>query len=144
MYHKCSHLFTTFRVESILSNDKSLSIKVMSAQVFESEACRVWTGALGTPLHAIEDAEQHEIEAFPFSLQIWLHSQPNIVAVAVQSPAQLGLYLVKTPVFDSNSTHLQQNQSLLLPFDALSCFSMYRYVLFPLILCMASLNCSSY
>ncbi|KAH7488358.1 hypothetical protein PRIC1_007526 [Phytophthora ramorum] len=91
------------------------------AAVFESEACRVWTGALGTPLHAIEDAEQHELDVVPFILQIWLSNQSNTASVDVQSPAQQGLYLVKSlsPGDDLRA------QSLLLPADALSCFSLY-------------------
>ncbi|KAG7392264.1 hypothetical protein PHYPSEUDO_001368 [Phytophthora pseudosyringae] len=90
----------------------------MSAKVFESEACRVWTGALDTPLHSIEDAEQHELDVVPFSLQIWLSSQPNVASVDVQK----GLYLVKSPRADANLT---QHSSIFLPLYALSCFSIY-------------------
>ncbi|KAG2847705.1 hypothetical protein PC116_g1849 [Phytophthora cactorum] len=94
----------------------------MSAKVFETKACRVWTGALGTPLHVIEDAEQHELDAIPFSLQIWLKAEANNESVDVQSSPKQGLYLVKS---DANPTHLQQSQSMWLSIDALSCFSIY-------------------
>jgi hypothetical protein len=99
------------------------------AQVFESEACRVWTGALGAPLHSIEDAEQHELDAVPFGLQVWVKSCSNAASEPVLSPSQ-GLYLVKTPGIGLSPGHLQQSQSVLLPVDAFACFSMYRYALF--------------
>ncbi|KAG6611597.1 DNA primase, UL52/UL70 type, Herpesviridae [Phytophthora cinnamomi] len=88
-------------------------------QVFESEACRVWTGALGAPLHAIEDAEQHELDVLPFSIQIWLSARPDTTPE--------GLYLVKNREVGVNSTQLLQNSigSLFLPGAALSCFSLY-------------------
>ncbi|GMF27903.1 unnamed protein product [Phytophthora fragariaefolia] len=98
-------------------------------QVFQSEACRVWTGALGAPLHAIEDAEQRELDVLPFSVQIWLSSQPVAASGDAQSSREQGLYLVKSPGIEANSTQLQQNPSILLPADALSCFALYRCVL---------------
>ncbi|CAI5746039.1 unnamed protein product [Peronospora destructor] len=90
-------------------------------QVFECESSRVWTGALGTSLHTIENAEQHEIEAIPFRLQVWLKTEPKNASVAVPSVAQ-GLYLVKSCGFHP---HLQGNHRILLPIEALSCFSLY-------------------
>ncbi|CAH0480867.1 unnamed protein product [Peronospora belbahrii] len=95
----------------------------MYHQVFESESSRVWTGALGTPLHAIENAEQHEMELIASSLQIWLKTEPKNTSVTVQSSAQDGLYLVNTRRFFDG--HLEQSRSIFLPIDALSCFSIY-------------------
>ncbi|POM62298.1 hypothetical protein PHPALM_28565 [Phytophthora palmivora] len=97
----------------------------MSAQVFETEACRVWTGALGTPLHSIEEAEQHELDVIPFSVQIWLNSQSRIASVDEQSSTKDGLYLVKSPGLQPNSTCLKRNETILLSIGALSCFSLY-------------------
>ncbi|ETN17373.1 hypothetical protein PPTG_05187 [Phytophthora nicotianae INRA-310] len=93
----------------------------MSCKVFETEECRVWTGALGTPMHVIEDAEQHELDVIPFNLQIWLKVQTNNSSVGVQSFPHQGLYLAKTPKLGAN----QRNQRILLPVMALSCFSIY-------------------
>ncbi|ETK74767.1 hypothetical protein L915_18498 [Phytophthora nicotianae] len=93
----------------------------MSGKVFETEECRVWTGALGTPMHVIEDAEQHELDVIPFNLQIWLKVQTNNSSVGVQSFPHQGLYLAKTPKLGAN----QRNQRILLPVMALSCFSIY-------------------
>ncbi|KAL7687962.1 hypothetical protein Plhal304r1_c020g0070861 [Plasmopara halstedii] len=98
--------------------NKNMYLEVL----FKSEACRVWTGMLGTPLHVIEDAEQHEVDVVPFSLQIWLRSQLDVDA---QSTTQPGLYLAHCPTFDIQQTPMQLNQSLFLPADTLSCFSIY-------------------
>ncbi|KAE9139767.1 hypothetical protein PF010_g460 [Phytophthora fragariae] len=93
--------------------------------VFESEACRVWTGAPGTPLHAVEDAEQRELDVLPFGLQIWVSVQSDAASVDAQPSRKQGLYLVKSPGIGANSTQFKQNSSLLLPVAALSCFSLY-------------------
>ncbi|KAK1947141.1 DNA-directed primase/polymerase protein [Phytophthora citrophthora] len=84
-------------------------------QVFETEVCRVWTGPIGTALHAIEDAEQHELDVIPFCLQVRLNSQSSTVHGATEQ----GLYLTKTSGFDS------ERACIFLPADALSCFSVY-------------------
>ncbi|KAF4036746.1 Herpesviridae UL52/UL70 DNA primase [Phytophthora infestans] len=93
----------------------------MCEEVFESEACRVWTGALGTPLHVVEDAEQSDFDVIPFSLQIWIKSAAINASVASQSSPKQGLYLAK----DFKPGVNKQNQSILLPSSALSCFSIY-------------------
>ncbi|KAI9911470.1 hypothetical protein PsorP6_008931 [Peronosclerospora sorghi] len=90
--------------------------------VFESKACRVWTGTLGTPLDAIENAEEDEIETIPFHVQLWLKVHSETVSIDIQDSAQKGLYLLKSP---DTRTHLEQNSTILLPLDAFSCFSMY-------------------
>ncbi|RLN10174.1 hypothetical protein BBJ28_00007246 [Nothophytophthora sp. Chile5] len=64
---------------------------------YESEACRVWTGALGAPLHAIEDAEQCELDVVPCSLQIWVVGQPEAAAVDRQWQQQRGIHLIRSP-----------------------------------------------
>ncbi|KAL3674404.1 hypothetical protein V7S43_000358 [Phytophthora oleae] len=89
--------------------------------MFETEECRVWTGPLGTALHAIEDAEQHELDVIPFCLQIRLDTQSS----NAQGTMQQGLYLTKSPDIGTELTQLQQTQSIFLPVDALSCFSIY-------------------
>ncbi|GMF17130.1 unnamed protein product [Phytophthora lilii] len=80
----------------------------MTSKVFESEACRVWTGALGAPLHVIEDAEQHKLDVVPFNLQIWLNNQRNVASVNAQSTTQQGIHLIKSPNVDGNETSSQQ------------------------------------
>ncbi|CAI5701168.1 unnamed protein product [Peronospora effusa] len=95
----------------------------MHHQVFECESCRVWTGASGTPLDTIETVEQHEMETIPFSLELWLKTEPKQASVAVQSVvAAQGLYLVKSRALD---THFQAKYSILLPLETLFSFSMY-------------------
>ena len=94
-------------------------------EVFESEACRVWTGSVGTPLHAIGTVHEHEMEVIPFSVQIWLKKEPTVASVADKSPVQEGLYLVQTRAV---CTHLQPVYTILLPLDAFSFFSIHRFV----------------
>ncbi|CAI5714830.1 unnamed protein product [Hyaloperonospora brassicae] len=92
-------------------------------QVFESESCRVWTGSADVPLLAIEAAKEHEMEAIPFCVQIWLQNEPKVATVADRSPVQEGLYLVRARAV---RTGVQPLYTILLPTDTLSCFSIHR------------------
>ena len=94
-------------------------------QVFESDSCRVWTGSADVPLHAIEAANEHEMEAIPFCVQIWLQNEPTVATVADRSSVQEGLYLVRARAV---RTDVQPLYTMLLSTDTLSFFSIHRCV----------------
>lgn len=80
--------------------------------VYESAACRVWTGERSKTLERVLNADVEELDAVNGRVRIWLK----------QTPPQKGIFLVR----GCGSRKREQSASVFLASESFQSFAVYR------------------